>query len=50
MERAVILSEDTVVHADDLPLSLQTPVLFTTVTQKNLTAKLDTIAYEMAGY
>ena len=47
IERAVILSEDTVIYADNLPLSLQTPVLSTTVTQKSLPAKLDTIEYEM---
>ena len=47
IERAVILSEDRVIHADNLPLSLQAPVLSATTTQKSLPAKLDTIEYEM---
>ena len=47
IERAVILTEDNVIHAYDLPLSLQTPILSSTSFKKGLVAKLDSIEYEM---
>ena len=47
IERAVILSEDNVIQGDDLPLSLQVPVLSSTENSKTLVAKLDTLEYEM---
>ncbi len=47
IERAVILSEDTVIHGSDLPLSLQNHDPSGTITEKGFVAKLDTIEYEM---
>jgi Nif-specific regulatory protein len=47
IERAVILSEDNVIHGYDLPLSLQTPVLKKTSLKHGLIAKLDSVEYEM---
>lgn len=47
IERAVILSEVNVIQGDDLPLSLQVPVLSSTENSKTLVAKLDTLEYEM---
>lgn len=48
IERAVILSEDNVIHGYNLPLSLQMPILSSTKSfQKGLTAKLESVEYEM---
>lgn len=47
IERAVILSEDNIIHGNELPLSLQVPVLSGTENSKTFVAKLDTIEYEM---
>jgi Nif-specific regulatory protein len=47
IERAIILSEDNIIHGDELPLSLQVPVLTKTENSKTFVAKLDTIEYEM---
>ncbi len=47
IERAVILTEDNVIHGYDLPLSLQTPILSSTTCKKGLSAKLESIEYEM---
>lgn len=47
IERAVILSEDNVVHGYNLPLSLQTPILSGTTLKNGLLAKLDAVEYEM---
>jgi len=47
IERAVILSEDNVIHGYNLPLSLQTPILSSTAFKSSLEAKLETIEYEM---
>jgi Nif-specific regulatory protein len=47
IERAVILSEDNVIHGYDLPLSLQTPLLSSTNFKNALTAKLEAVEYEM---
>jgi Nif-specific regulatory protein len=47
MERAVILSEDNVIHGYDLPLSLQTPIHSNTAFNKSLEAKLEAVEYEM---
>jgi Nif-specific regulatory protein len=47
IERAVILSEDNVIHGYDLPLSLQTPIHSSTTFQSNLTTKLEAVEYEM---
>jgi Nif-specific regulatory protein len=47
IERAVILSEDNVIHGYDLPLSLQTPISSSTTFNKGLVAKLDSVEYEM---
>ncbi|NTV47111.1 MAG: sigma-54-dependent Fis family transcriptional regulator, partial [Chlorobiales bacterium] len=44
IERAVILAEDNVIHAYDLPLSLQTPVISS---ERGFVAKLDSVEYEM---
>jgi len=47
IERAVILSEDKVLHGYDLPLSLQTPILTNCSHKVGLEAKLDGVEYEM---
>lgn len=47
IERAVILTEDGVIHGYNLPPSLQTPVLTGTVCKSGLEAKLDAVEYEM---
>lgn len=47
IERAVVLSEDNVIHGYDLPLSLQTPILSCTAYKNTLEAKLDAVEYEM---
>ncbi|MFH1028374.1 MAG: sigma 54-interacting transcriptional regulator, partial [Pseudomonadota bacterium] len=47
MERAVILSEDEVVHGYNLPPSLQTSILTGTAYQGGLEAKLASVEYEM---
>jgi Nif-specific regulatory protein len=47
IERAVILSEDNVIHGYDLPLSLQTPIITSTAFKNGLVAKLDAVEYEM---
>jgi len=47
IERAVILSEDNVLHGYDLPLSLQKPLLSGTTFKNGLSAKLDAVEYEM---
>ncbi|ACF14294.1 transcriptional regulator, NifA subfamily, Fis Family [Chloroherpeton thalassium ATCC 35110] len=47
IERAVILTEDNIIHSCNLPLSLQAPVLATASFKKGLLAKLDSIEYDM---
>ena len=47
IERAVILSDDNVIHGYDLPLSLQTPISTSTTFKKGLVAKLEIVEYEM---
>lgn len=47
IERAVILTEDSVIHGYNLPPSLQTPVLTGTVCMSGLEAKLNVVEYEM---
>ncbi len=47
IERAVILSEDEVIHGYNLPPSLQKPVLSDTASQGGLEAKLAAVEYEM---
>jgi Nif-specific regulatory protein len=47
IERSVILSEDGVIHAYDLPPSLQTPSESGTVLGCGLDAKLEAVEYEM---
>jgi Nif-specific regulatory protein len=47
MERAVILSEDEVVHGYNLPPSLQTSLLTGTACKGGLEAKLASVEYEM---
>jgi len=47
IERAVILSEDEVVHGYNLPPSLQTSVLSGTAPRGGLEAKLASVEYEM---
>ena len=47
IERAVILSDDNVIHAYNLPLSLQTPILPNTTLKNGLVSKLDSIEYEV---
>ncbi|MFT3740316.1 MAG: sigma 54-interacting transcriptional regulator [Breznakibacter sp.] len=48
MERAVILSEDNVIHSYNLPLSLQKPIVENSQnTKKGIIAKLDVVEYEM---
>jgi len=47
IERAVILSDDNVIHVYNLPLSLQTPILSGTAFKKGLLAKLEVVEYEM---
>jgi len=47
IERAVILSDDNVIHSYDLPLSLQTPLTTSTTFKKGLVAKLEIVEYEM---
>jgi Nif-specific regulatory protein len=47
IERAVVLSEDNVIHGYDLPLSLQTPILTSTSYKNGLETKLDAVEYEM---
>jgi Nif-specific regulatory protein len=47
IERAVILTEDDVIHGYNLPPSLQTSVLTGTVCKTGLDAKLDAVEYEM---
>jgi Nif-specific regulatory protein len=47
IERAVILTEDGVIHGYNLPPSLQTPLLTGTVCKSGLEAKLDVVEYEM---
>ena len=47
IERAVILSEDEVIHGYNLPPSLQKPVFSDTASQGGLEAKLAAVEYEM---
>ncbi len=47
IERAVILSEDDVIHGYNLPFSLQTPILPKETVKNGLTARLDAVEYEM---
>lgn len=47
IERAIILAEDGVIHAYNLPPSLQTPVVSETSSLGSLDAKLNAIEYEM---
>ncbi len=47
IERAVILSEDEVIHGYNLPPSLQTSILTGTVAKGGLDAKLASVEYEM---
>ncbi len=47
MERAVILSEDDVIHSYNLPISLQPATMSENSAQSNLAAKLDAVEYEM---
>ena len=47
IERAVILSDDDVIHGYNLPPSPQTPVLTVTVRKSGLEARLDAVEYEM---
>ena len=47
IERAVILSEDEVVHGYNLPPSLQTSLLSGTACKGGLEAKLASVEYEM---
>ena len=47
IERAIILAEDGVIHAYNLPPSLQTPVVSETSDVGSLDAKLNAIEYEM---
>lgn len=47
IERAVILSEDEVIHGYNLPPSLQKPVISETASQGGLDAKLAAVEYEM---
>jgi Nif-specific regulatory protein len=47
IERAVILTDDDVIHGYNLPPSLQTSVLTGTVCKSGLEAKLDAVEYEM---
>ncbi len=47
IERAIILSEDNVVHGYNLPLSLQTPIFSSTSFKSDLTTKLESVEYEM---
>jgi Nif-specific regulatory protein len=47
IERAVILSEDNVIHGYNLPLSLQTPILSSTTFKSGLCARIDSVEYEM---
>ena len=47
IERAVIMSDDNVIHGYDLPLSLQTPISTSTTFKKGLVAKLEIVEYEM---
>jgi Nif-specific regulatory protein len=47
IERAVILSEDEVIHGYNLPPSLQKPVLSDTASRGGLEAKLAAVEYEM---
>jgi Nif-specific regulatory protein len=47
IERAVILTDDSVIHGYNLPPSLQTSVLTGTEYKSGLEAKLDAVEYEM---
>jgi Nif-specific regulatory protein len=47
IERAVILSEDNVIHGYNLPLSLQAPILSSSNSVRGLESKLDAVEYEM---
>lgn len=47
IERAVILTEDDIIHTHDLPLSLQTPISATHSHSNGLIAKLDSLELEM---
>lgn len=47
MERAVILSDDGVIHAYHLPLSMQSPVIPQANMASNLEARLAAVEYEM---
>jgi len=47
IERAVILTEDGVIHGYNLPPSLQTSILTGTVCKSGLEAKLNAVEYEM---
>lgn len=47
IERAVIMSDDNVIHAYDLPLSLQSAMQISTEFKKGLVAKLEVVEYEM---
>jgi len=47
IERAVILTDDNVIHGYDLPLSLQKPISTGTALKKGLVAKLENVEYEM---
>jgi Nif-specific regulatory protein len=47
IERAVILSEDNVLHGHNLPPSLQTPVLPETVVLNGMASKIEAVEYEI---
>jgi Nif-specific regulatory protein len=47
IERAVILSDDNVIHGYNLPLSLQAPILSSSNSKRGLESKLDAVEYEM---
>jgi Nif-specific regulatory protein len=47
IERAIILSDDGVIHGYNLPPSLQMPILADVECKGNLEARLDAIEYEM---
>ncbi|MDR3480016.1 MAG: sigma 54-interacting transcriptional regulator [Burkholderiaceae bacterium] len=47
IERAVILSEDGVIHGYNFPPSLQTPVISATSSEGSLEARLNVMEYEM---
>ena len=47
IERAIILSDDGVIHGYNLPPSLQTPVVSEVATEGSLEARMNAIEYEM---